>query len=161
MITSISKPKLPKSLSYPLTAALIAASSLISGCSTHEQKAKPADIHGTWELDSKNLRSDTYTVDDFRGFAVNIHPDGNFSAAGIPSGQFLNKGPGKADFKGTWKLRYDGYNYIDFTIKNLPGYTSGHYSRPIEWKDSRRVIRLSGNDFVYIVRTRNSGEQTP
>lgn len=109
-------------------------------------------------IDSKNLRSDVYSVDDFRGFAVSIRPNGEFSAAGIPPGLFLNNGPGKADFKGSWKLLYDGYNYIDFTITNPAGYTIGIYGMTFDWKDSRRVIRLNGKGFVYLARSKSSGE---
>jgi len=127
---------------------------LLSGCSSSPEKQMEAgDVVGTWTLDAKNLSSNAYSIDDFKTFALNIRSDGSFSLAGVPPGIFLNKGAENAAFEGHWNLRYrEGYNYINFTLPDLPGYTSGHYGTPFDWKDGRRVIRLKGGGYIYIVR---------
>lgn len=127
----------------------------LSGCSSGGEKQMVAgDVVGTWVLDSKNFRSDVYKVEDFKDFALNIRSDGNFSIAGVPPGIFMNTGAENAAFKGPWKIDYrHGYNGIDFTITDLPGFTSGHYGVSFDWKDGRRVIRLSSDGFIYIVRS--------
>jgi|GEM_PF-2333940 len=131
---------------------------VLSGCSSGvEKQAVAGDVVGTWILDTKNLRSDGYTVEDFKDFALNIRSDGSFSIAGVPPGIFLNKGAENAAFNGQWKIDdRHGFNYVDFTINNLPNFTSGRYGVNLdEWIDGCRVIRLSGGGFIYIVRRGN------
>jgi len=114
------------------------------------------DAIGDWEVDPNLLRSDNYRIESLRDFRITIQPEGAFTAKGVPPGLFLNKERHNADFEGTWILQYFGdvgYNRIDFTIKNLPGYTSGLFGGLLQWKDGHWGIGVGGQyDFIRLIR---------
>lgn len=119
------------------------------GCLDPETDAKlsNADLIGSWEIDSNNLKSTHFSKESTKKFRLNIKKDGSLIATNVPPGILWNEAFNDTTLTGSWKHFYnDGFNYISFD------YDGGVIGCTIQWKNGVMLIRLNNDDFVYLSR---------
>ena len=128
---------------------------------TGDPQIFPRDVVGTWELYPDLFHLDHHKRDSYHDLRVTILSNGYFTAEGVPPGIFLDEENHRSR-EGTWNLRYDRYNYIDFWFNGSPGRANGVYGTPLEWDHGHLVFRVGGQyDLVFLARTKvpTEGEQ--